>query len=276
MKASVIIPAHDEEASLPGLLFDLGSRLSDGSLDVVVVCNGCSDRTAEVARATAPHARVLEIAEASKVASLQTGDDVSTVFPRFYVDADVRVSGDGLLALAGALKPPLAAVAPSVRYDTRHATRAVRRQVEVVRFLDPHHGGIHGTGVMGVTEAGRRRFDRWPDVIADDYFLDGLFAATEKHRVVDVTVDVAVAPTLRDLARRKVRVVRANAEARPMRPAGHERQHFVRFARQHPRCIPDLLVYMAMSIWCHGEAWVGRRRGGELLFVRDRSRESRR
>ena len=47
MKAAVIIPAWNEEASLPGLLAGIAGS---GSVDVIVVDNGSTDGTAEVAR----------------------------------------------------------------------------------------------------------------------------------------------------------------------------------------------------------------------------------
>src|SRR5262245_20129832 len=52
LTVAVVIPARDEEASLPGVLAELsrsGERFR--VRDVIVVDNGSSDRTADVARA---------------------------------------------------------------------------------------------------------------------------------------------------------------------------------------------------------------------------------
>ena len=59
--ASVVIPAHNEQASILATLARLSTGLEGEVLDVVVVCNGCTDRTAEVVRRTYPDVRVLEI-----------------------------------------------------------------------------------------------------------------------------------------------------------------------------------------------------------------------
>ncbi|MGD9697156.1 MAG: glycosyltransferase family 2 protein [Thermoleophilia bacterium] len=58
-RLDVLIPAHDEEEGLPGLLASLGIGEPGSPLGrVLVVADHCSDRTAEVARAAG--ARVLE------------------------------------------------------------------------------------------------------------------------------------------------------------------------------------------------------------------------
>jgi len=56
-KTLVVIPAYDEEASLPGVLKELREQAPD--FDVLVVSDGSTDRTAAVARADG--ARVLEL-----------------------------------------------------------------------------------------------------------------------------------------------------------------------------------------------------------------------
>ena len=87
--ASIVVPAHDEEAGLAGLL----DRLIDDSadFDIVVVANGCSDRTANVARGFGSRVRVIETPVASKRHALRLGDEAATGFPRLYIDADVVI-----------------------------------------------------------------------------------------------------------------------------------------------------------------------------------------
>ena len=64
-----------------------------GELDVVVVCNGCTDQTAELARSCGYQVRVVELASASKPAALRIGDAAALAFPRLYLDADVILPG---------------------------------------------------------------------------------------------------------------------------------------------------------------------------------------
>ena len=65
---SVVVPAHDEAAVIADRLGHLTGALGP-DVELVVVANGCSDRTAEVAR-TVPGVRVVELPVAAKAAAL--------------------------------------------------------------------------------------------------------------------------------------------------------------------------------------------------------------
>ncbi len=188
---SVVIPAHNEQDTVVRLL----SRMSDlgSGVDVVVVCNGCTDNTAERARDAAPWARVVEIPEASKTAALRRGDEVAATMPRLYVDADVVIEAAGLRQLVETLTTgPWLAVAPTPRYDFDGAGWPVRGHYRIWTASQEGSTAISGTGAILLASAGRQRFAEWPDVIGDDYFVNGLFDEGERLRVdgVDVTVEL--------------------------------------------------------------------------------------
>ena len=88
---SVVIAAHNEEDVLGRCLDALLQAARPDELEIVVVCNGCTDRTADVARAYGDGVRVIETPQASKTAALNLGDARVSGFPRFYVDADVTL-----------------------------------------------------------------------------------------------------------------------------------------------------------------------------------------
>jgi glycosyltransferase involved in cell wall biosynthesis len=269
---SVVIPAHNEAATLPRLLVGL----REPGLDVVVVCNGSTDGSAEVARALAPDAKVLEIDTASKVAALAAGDAVATAFPRFYVDADVGVDARVLRRLSSRLDAGPDAVAPAVRYDTGHSSWPVRAYYRVLPLLPAVSTSIAGTGCIGLSESGRSRFGDWPDVLADDYFVDGLFEVGEKERVRDVA-SVVVAPfSVGDLVARRVRVIWAN---RQVDSRGLRRVPVARAAgtagvlRRHPARVLDVAVFTAVALWVRIRVRSTHRRGETVAWGRDRSRE---
>jgi len=203
---SVVIPAHDEERVLPRLL----AGLDDPRLEVVVVANGCSDATAAVARAAG--ARVVELAEGSKVAALNAGDAAASVFPRAYVDADVEVSTETLLAVAERLaRGPELVASPRLFLDLRGATWLVRAYYAVWELSAFRRRGHIGSGIYALTRAGRERFGEFPRVIGDDRFVQGLFAPEER---ATVGAEFVVRPprTLRALVARGARIAAGNRE----------------------------------------------------------------
>src|SRR5215218_1966589 len=89
LRRIAIVPAYNEERNLTRVLYEL--RQFDPGLAVVVVSDGSTDRTAEVARAAGAHVLQLPF-------NLGIGGAVQTAF-RFAweegYDLAVRVDGDG-------------------------------------------------------------------------------------------------------------------------------------------------------------------------------------
>jgi len=61
-----LMPAYDEERVLAELLRGLQDAAGTSPFEIVVVCNGCTDRSADVAGANRPSAIVIETDTASK------------------------------------------------------------------------------------------------------------------------------------------------------------------------------------------------------------------
>lgn len=209
---SVVIPAHNEAAIIAGALQRLIDTDPDGRLELVVAANGCTDDTATVAAAVSPRVRVVEIAEASKIAALNAGDDMASAFPRVYLDADVYVTGTALLAVADSLADPPFAGAPRLEVDFSGANRWVRWQYKIWALTDYQATNMIGSGVYALSRAGRGRFDRFPDVIADDGYVMRLFGVEERVSVVDQAFTIRAPRTLRDFSRRQARIIAGNEE----------------------------------------------------------------
>jgi hypothetical protein len=177
---SVIVPAHDEERVIRRCLDALLSDVAPGALEVVVVCNGCTDRTAQIAEGYAPAVRVLRLTEASKLAALRAGDAAATVFPRLYLDADVELRGaDAVRVLEELDAGPALAARPPLHYDTGGCSLLVRRYYRARVLVPGLMGRLWGAGVYGLSKAGHQRVAGWPDGVADDLFVDSSFADHE-------------------------------------------------------------------------------------------------
>ena len=254
---SVVIAAHNEENAIGfGLDALLGQR-TPTPIEVVVSANGCTDRTVEVA--TRPGITVVVSPEPGKAAALNAGDQVATGFPRIYLDADIVVPPGGLAAvierLAGA-SPPLAVV-PRRRLNTAGRPWPVRAYCSINERLPAFRNGLFGRGMIALSAQGRSRFGGFPTMIADDLFIDSLFADEEKAEASDVEVVVQAPFTTRDLVRRLVRVRRGNAELRAAAAAGMievrvraaDRWAWLReVVLPDPRLIPAALPYLSITL----------------------------
>lgn len=213
---SVVIPAHDEERVLPRLL----ASLADPRLEVIVVANGCRDATADIARTAG--VRVVELAEGSKVAALDAGDEAATLFPRAYLDADIQIDARSLLAVAARLREgPELVASPRLRLDLSGATWPVRAYYAVWEVSAFRRRGHIGSGVYVLSAEGRRRFGTFPRVIGDDRFVQGLFGPAERATVDDAEFVVRPPRTLGALLSRGARIVAGNRELQRAGLAGH-------------------------------------------------------
>lgn len=208
---SVIIPAHNESKRIVATLSMLLDEAEPGEMDVVVVCNGCTDSTADEARSVAG-VRVLEIEQASKIAALRVGDRSSDVFPRLYLDADTLLATAAARELAMSLAGRSMVAGVRAHMDLTTASAPVRLFMEFRQRLPVMQQGVIGAGVYAMSEEGRSRFGEWPDVSGDDQFVFRLFDESERVVVDSHCSEVEPPANLRVLVRRGVRVRRGNRQ----------------------------------------------------------------
>lgn len=199
---SVAIPAHNEAAVIGRCLDALLNGLHPGELEVFVVCNGCTDETAEIVRSKWPSVRVAEITEASKPAALRAADDALVTFPRIYLDADVSLPGTSAKRLIEALRSGSSVAArPRYIWDVSQSDALVRSYYRGLARIQSGRNSLWG-GIYGLSQAGRSRFSVFPDLIADDLFVDQLFRPAEIEIVdVEEPAVIAVPRGIRDLFR---------------------------------------------------------------------------
>ena len=217
---SVIIPAHNEERVIGRGIAALTGGAAPGEVEVIVVCNGCRDRTADVARRLGECVRVIETDVPSKVNALNLGDAAARSFPRFFVDADVVLTLPELRKLANRLVAGdgVLAVAPRFQMDLAGCSWAVRAFYDINGRLPSAAEGIGGSGVYGLSERGRQRFDSFPPITADDGFVRLQFRPDERE-TLKLCRSVVFAPrTLKDLVTIKTRSHFGMAELRRFAP----------------------------------------------------------
>ncbi|WP_229068349.1 glycosyltransferase family 2 protein [Actinoplanes sp. DH11] len=254
---SIVIAAHNEAAVIGRCLDTLLADAAPGEFDVTVVANGCTDDTAKVA-GSRPGVRVLDLATPGKSNALNAGDAVATGFPRVYLDADIVLSTAAVRSLTDALRAE-GAFAATVGRRLVLAGRplAVRAYFAVHGRLPVFRDGLFGRGVVALSEAGRARFDRFPELVADDLFLDSQFTAAEKRHVTAYTAAVETPRRTSDLVKRLVRVRGGNSAMRaaaaqgeitvPVRPAARL-SWLTDVVLPKPWLAPAAVVYVGITV----------------------------
>jgi cellulose synthase/poly-beta-1,6-N-acetylglucosamine synthase-like glycosyltransferase len=272
-RASVVIPAHDESARIGECLTALRQGVEPGELEVVVVCNGCTDDTA--ARASAfPEVRVLELDRPSKTAAVRAGNAATAVFPRVHLDADVCLTGADVLRLVAPLEDErLLATAP--RRVLRHAGRgrAVRWYYDVWEALPQVRTGLFGRGAFALSATGQARVSALPDLLSDDLAVSEAFADHEQRIVPEAAVEVRTPGTLADLVRRRTRVVTGVAQAAAAgatRPGSTTTPgRLAALVVRRPRLALRLPVFLAVTLVARHAGGRAVRAGDYTTWLRD-------
>ena len=249
--ASVVVPAYNEAASIERCLRTMLDDAEPGEFDVIVVCNACTDGTASIARTVSDDVTVLETPVPSKTRAMNLGDEAARAFPRVYLDADVELRTESLRdVVEPLLHGEVEASAPLMRFDTREAPWLVRAYHRVWSMLPQVSSGLGGRGVYAISEGGRTRFGAFPDIIADDLFVDWTFPP-DRRVVVDAHSVVRAEPGLRELLHRKSRIAAGRAElldrgSRPWATSGL--RALLETMGRHPRIVPKVPVYVRVTL----------------------------
>lgn len=223
----VIIPAHNESAMIGATLDSLLTQTSATDYDidfrVVVVCNGCTDSTAEQVRSAAyPNVRCEEIEEASKAVAIRYAESLDLGFPRLYLDADIQLSRSAVQNLFAAAKVRKSAclmlpTSETLTEDASYAVKAYYRAWYQSPFVQEKG---FGCGCYLLNQSARERFGLWPDLIADDGFVRKIVSDDETIIVQDSVALVKAPKKLRELINVKARVKYGNLELKDYFPKG--------------------------------------------------------
>lgn len=270
-RAVVIIPAHNEAALIERCLNGFGEARSE--FEIIVAANGCTDDTADRARAI-PGVRVVEVSAASKVAALNAGDAAvsHTDLPRIYLDADVLIDPASIRAVAQALTDGAPSAAPRPVLDVSRSSWPARAYFAVWRHLGYVNQAILGSGVYGLSAAGRSRFERFPDLIADDGFVYSQFSPAERVNPAGATFRIEAPRSLAATYRRRIRIVQGNKQL--ARTAGRRMQvpgpYWKDVLRRRPWLAPAAVIFLGVNL-AADRAAERRLRAGRTGWNRDDS-----
>lgn len=193
---TIIVPAYNEEQVIARTLEHLLGGWGEGAAPrVIVVCNGCRDRTADVARGFS-QVEVIDLAVGSKTGAINAGLDRTRDFPVIVVDADIRIGAPALSALADVLREDgVMAASPSARLETAQSSAPVRAYYRVWSALGYLASGVGGSGVYGLSQAGVQALGTLPPVTGDDTYVRWFLPRAQQRRLpADVSEAVIEAP----------------------------------------------------------------------------------
>ena len=213
--ATVIVPAHNESSVIEACL---DSIIDQPEVDhIIVACNGCTDDTADIVRKKYPDVHCLDISTPSKVNALNEAEafarELGITFPVYYIDADTKLSKDCVSGVNQYLKTSdtlLAAPTPII--DTSHSSWIVQTYYKVWMNLPYIKEGVIATCSYIVTEEGRSRFDKFPDVINDDGFIRCNFWNREISNVPGTEIYIRAPKDIYSLIKIKTRARLGNMQ----------------------------------------------------------------
>ena len=245
---SVIIPAHNEELGIERTLRGvLADEIPD--LEIVVVVNASTDRTAEIARSVDPRVKVIDTPTPGKTNALNLGEKELTSFPRVFLDADIRLKPGTLTAILEASGKPCLIVSPQPVFDLAGCGPGMRLFMQANGYN--HYfgrGAPNGSGCFVLTEEARGRWKEFPNIVADDGFVHAHFRSDEATTVTGTTAIVGPPHDLDSMIRVRARVRRGRMELNQRFPElmqDHESQVGGSLARMlvRPWTWPALTVY---------------------------------
>ena len=183
-----------------------------GEFEVIVVCNGCSDGTADAARVFGSMVRVIEIEVGSKTIALNLGNKAARYHPRLYLDADLELSTEAARALLAAVsqRSCFAAIG-AMKTDVTHAPWLLRQYYAVWNRQSYLRNGKFG-GAYALSEAGCREVGTLPPVINDDEYVRRRIPEGMVRVVEGCSFRAQMPRTLRDLLAVRTRVHRGNRQ----------------------------------------------------------------
>lgn len=203
----MIIAAHNEATGIERCLRSVFSDKVPG-LVVTVVPNACRDETADRARGIAvpPEAKLLvfetEVAgktNAFNLAERKLKDLGLDYFPRLFLDGDIELAAGSIRALLAATDAPGPRIASATPVFDTTGCSIVSRLLYVAARFNPYHteGAPNGSGTYCVNVEGRARWGEFPDVIADDAYVERQFAPTQRETVATASARVRVPRNMR-------------------------------------------------------------------------------
>jgi glycosyltransferase involved in cell wall biosynthesis len=275
-RASIVIPAHNEGKVVHRGLSSILESAAPGEFEIVVVCNGCSDDTAEQARRFGPAVKVVETEVQSKIHALNLGDREVKAFPRFYVDADIQITAHAIRQVTNLLRDDSSILVAAPRAVVAYEDRPylIRSFYRVWTRLPYFCENMVGSGVYAFSRQGRARFGEFPPVIADDEFARLTAAPQERKSASGSSFTIHPPRTVGGLLKIMTRARTGMYELKEKFPDLTANNHTdsgrtLQIIARNPALWRDAPIYLSIMLLAKLKAHRRTRRGRDLSWQRD-------
>lgn len=253
---TIIMPAYNEENCVGSTLNSLMKDMVPGEFDIVVVCNGCHDNTANIAKEAAEHVRVFETNVASKSNALNIGIKEAISETLVFLDADIKTSASSVRYLLRSLASTECDLAyGKAIFNTASCSAPVRAFYKAWR-LNPYFDGGKVGGFFVVSQAGKSSLGTFPKLTNDDEFVRRRLMAKSVY-VPTATYTVEPPRTLSSLIKVRSRVYRGNRELACLDvPVASNQQHangsrFLQRLLRSPSAWAGAIVFAVVAAAAH-------------------------
>ncbi|MEM7742798.1 MAG: glycosyltransferase [Pseudomonadota bacterium] len=254
-RATILIPAFNEEALIARTLLRVSDGMEPGEFQVVVICNGCKDGTAAAAQRALPWAEVIETALPGKTNALNIGHETARAPVRVYMDADLDVDVQTLRALVAPIEAgKVSATYGHMAVDVSNSSFAVRSFYRVWA-LNPYLAEGKFGGLFALSAAQAELIHPLPRVTADDEFIRRNVGAGHATAVENCSFKTRAPSTLGDLLNIRRRSLRGTRELDQQGLAALETAgtmsgvSILRSLASRPHLWVSALVYYAVAIF---------------------------
>ncbi len=172
---TILIPAYNEAASIKQTLDYLLDGTSADDFDVLLVCNGCKDKTAEIAKSAHPCIRVIDLEKASKSNAINEGLKVAQKGPIVFLDADIKVSAMSVRYLLHALKwHDVDMVYGRAHFNFKETSICVQAFYKAW-FQNTYFDQGKMGGFFALSASAVAKLESMPNILSDDEYIRRLF-----------------------------------------------------------------------------------------------------
>ncbi|WND03270.1 glycosyltransferase [Temperatibacter marinus] len=168
---SILIPACNEEAVIQSTLHSLLLDAKPNEFDIIVLCNGCFDRTADLAREVHKDISVVEINKPSKTNALNIGISHTKTENIVFLDADIKVTAKSVRTLIKNLEQSQTHLAFGRAVFIVDQASYLVRSFYKAWHLNPYFDEGKIGGYFALSKAGIDRLGTFPEITNDDEFV---------------------------------------------------------------------------------------------------------